>query len=175
MSNHKQKKFLKLYQPVHDKFERFCRARAYADMPYEDLMNESLLIAYQKMNDIQKQSSFLSYLIGISIRLLANSRKKHKAIIPEDEFVLTNFEDPENTMERQFEVQRLHQALATLPDLQREALILFEIIGFSIKEIMDLQKSSESAVKQRLARGRKGLTRMLSKDTILRKEGKDEA
>ena len=175
MSSLKQKKFLELYKPIHDRFERFCRARAYADMPYEDLINETLLIAYQKMNEIKKQTSFLSYLIGISIRILANSRKKHKALISEDEFVLKNFQDPENLIEKQFEVEMLHQALAMLPDQQRESLILFEIVGFSIKEIMDLQNSSESAVKQRLARGRKGLYNILNEERILRKEGTDEA
>ena len=175
MSNRKQKKFLELYKPVHDRFERFCRARAYADMPYDDLINETLLIAYQKMDQLKKQSSFLSYLIGISIRILANARKKHKAIIPQDEFVLKNFEDPENQIERQFEIEMLHQALAMLPEQQREALILFEIVGFNIKEIMDLQKSGESAVKQRLARGRKGLCKILSEAKVFRKEGTNES
>ena len=174
MSNRKQKKFLELYRPVHDRFEKFCRARAYADMPYEDLINDTLLVAYQKMDEIKKQSSFLSYLIGISIRILANARKKNKAIIPEDEFVLKNFEDPDNQIERQFEVEMLYQGLAMLPDQQREALILFEIVGFNIKEIMDLQNSGESAVKQRLARGRKGLSKILSEEKVFRKEDTDE-
>jgi len=56
----------------------------------------------------------------------------------------------------------LHRALALLPEAQREALILFEISGFSIKEVAGLQAASISAVKQRLKRGREKLTEILT-------------
>ena len=41
-------------------------------------------------------------------------------------------------------------------------LILFEISGFSIKEVAGLQAASISAVKQRLKRGREKLTEILT-------------
>ena len=171
MSKRKQKKFLSLYKPIHDRFERFCRARAYSDMPYEDLINETLLVAYQKIDGLKNQSAFLSFLIGISIRIVANSKKKNKASAPNDELLFNNYADPEDTMEKQFDVAFLHQALSQLPDSQREALILFEITGFSIKEIMELQKSSESAVKQRLARGRRALAEIVKHELTSKKGG----
>lgn len=157
MNKSKQQHFLSLYQPVHDRFERFCRARAYYDMPYEDLMNETLLVAFHKFEALKKEGAFLSFLIGISTRLLANAHRKHRAETVEDEQLLINYADADERIEQQFEVEFLHQALAQLPDAQREALILFELTGFSIKEIMELQNSSLSAVKQRLARGRVAL------------------
>lgn len=163
MSKNKQQYFLALYQPIHNRFERFCRARAFYDMPYEDLMNETLLVAYKKFDQLKNEAAFLSFLIGISTRLLANSHRKKKATTVEDEFILTNYPDPERQVDRQFEVETLHKALAQLPDIQREALILFEITGFSIKEIMELQNSGQSAVKQRLARGRTALAEIIKK------------
>ena len=168
MSKRKQKKFLALYQPVHDRFERFCRARAYANMPYEDLVNETLLVAYQKMEELEKQSSFLSFLIGISLRLLSNAKKKKRAVLVNDECQLHNHADPEDRMEQQWNVALLHQSLALLPEKQREAIILFEITGFSIKEIAALQNSSESAVKQRLARGRSALAGIVKNELALK-------
>ena len=45
MIKERQKRFLALYEPNHDRFERFCRARVYGRMEYQDLINESLLIA----------------------------------------------------------------------------------------------------------------------------------
>ena len=172
VSKQKHQQFLALYQPVHDRFERFCRARAYADMPYEDLINETLLIAYKKLDEINKPSSFLSYLIGISIRILSNARKKKRAMVSNDLHTLPQFADPENGVERQFEVAFLHHALTFLPDAQREALILFEITGFSIKEIMAIQESSESAVKQRLSRGRKALAEVVKQHLTVTKGSK---
>lgn len=161
MNSKKQKHFLKLYQPVHARFEKFCRARAFGDFPYEDLVNESLLIAFKKMDEIKNEKAFLSYLIGISTRILANSKRKKKSINVDEPSIFTQYPDPNNFIEKQFEIELLYQSLAKLPELQQEAIILFEITGFSIKEIMKIQDSGESAVKQRLSRGRKELAKII--------------
>lgn len=164
MSKKKHQQFLQLYQPVHERFERYCRAHAYGDMPYQDLINETLLVAYQKIETLKKQDAFLSFLIGISIRLLANHKRKRKLKMVQDDIALVQYADPNNVLEQQFKVELLHQALAQLPALQREAIILFEITGFSIKEIMVLQNSGLSAVKQRLARGRVALAKIIKQE-----------
>lgn len=166
MSKKKQQHFLRLYEPVHARFERFCRARACGDMPYEDLMNETLLIAYKRMNEIQKIDSFLSFLIGISIRILANLKRKHRTRNLHEDFAISDYPDPNFKEESPYDVEMLHQALAKLPELQREAIILFEITGFSIKEIMEIQQSSVSAVKQRLLRGRKALASIIKTELL---------
>lgn len=157
MAMSKQQQFLKLYRPVHDQFERFCRARAYGDVPYGDLINDTLLIAFSKMDSLQKEKAFLSYLIGIAIKILSNAKRKKKPITGVDEYVFHNHPDPSSAVEKKFEIEMLYKALSCLPKLQREALILFELTGYSIKEIMEIQNSGSSAVKQRLARGRKEL------------------
>lgn len=161
----KQKHFLKLYEPIHGRFERFCRARVYGRMEYKDLMNESLLIAFEKLDSLKSEKAFLSFLIGISIRLLANYNKKKK----EDSLVkLEQLNYVESTIKTEIdaEVYLLHQALNQLPESQKEALILFEISGFSIKEVAQIQEASESAVKQRLKRGREKLTEILTFESL---------
>lgn len=55
-----------------------------------------------------------------------------------------------------------YAALDTLPDKQREAVIMFEILGFSMKEIHDVQGRTLIAIKVRISRGRAELTRLLS-------------
>lgn len=160
--HNKQHQFLKLYQSVHDQFERFCRARVYGDMDYEDLMNETLLLAYEKFDQLKSKKAFLSFLFGICVRLLANNNRK----IKETAYQKQNFDytDVNANSEKDAEVYLLHQAMAQLSEEQREAIILYEISGFSIKEIVEIQNASESAVKQRLKRGREKLTYILSFD-----------
>lgn len=156
-----QEHFLKLYKPIHDRFERFCRVRVYGNMDYEDLMNDTLLIAYQKLNTLKSEAAFFSFLVGISIRVLANHHKKKK----EDslgEFDHLNINDVNANASRDAEISMLYQALSLLPDAQRECIILFEISGFSIKEIMEIQQAKESAIKQRLKRARASLKEILS-------------
>jgi RNA polymerase sigma-70 factor (ECF subfamily) len=49
---------------------------------------------------------------------------------------------------------RATAALATLEPAQREAIVLFELHGYSIDEIAEIQRASVPAVKSRLTRGR---------------------
>jgi RNA polymerase sigma-70 factor (ECF subfamily) len=157
----KKDQFLSLYEPVYSSFERFCRARTYGDMDYEDLMNETLLLAFQKFDQLQSKDSFLSFLFGISVRLLANNHRKKKAELHSGTGLENVAIASENT-EQRAEVHLLHKALRCLKEEQREALILFEISGFPIKEIAQIQECSVDAVKQRLSRGRKRLTEILT-------------
>ena len=163
MANTKQERFLELYQPAHAPFERFCRARAFGDIPYEDLINETLLVAYRKIDTLQNEKSFRSFLIGIAIRVLSNEKRKKRPQSGVEEYIFNNHPSPSRAIDKKFEIEMLHKALSYLPELQREALILFEITGYSIKEIMEIQKSGSSAVKQRLARGRKELATRITK------------
>ena len=55
--------------------------------------------------------------------------------------------------------ERASRALGTLPPVQREAVVLHTIESFSVEEIASIQGVSVSAVKSRLARGRKRLRR----------------
>ena len=79
-------------------------------------------------------------------------------------------EDVNSSTSLKTEVYFLYQALSELSDVQQEAIILFEITGFSIKEIMKIQEASESAVKQRLKRGRENLVSILNYESNYQKE-----
>ena len=152
---------MSLYRPVHDRFERFCRARVYGEMDHGDLINETLLLAYKKFDTLKSEQAFLSFLFAIAIRVLANAYRKKKPKISlegvrEDQIISSD------NPEKDLDVQLLHEALALLPNDQRESLILFEISGFSIKEIAELHQVGESAVKQRLRRGRMNLAKSLT-------------
>lgn len=159
-----QQNFLALYKPIHDRFERFCRARVYGNMAHQDLMQDTLLVAFEKMTTLKSEKAFFSFLVGISVRLLSNHHKKKKATTyPHNQ----NFdvEDVNAITTRDAEIHLLHKALALLPETQKECIILFEITGFSIKEIQEIQGVSSSAVKQRLKRGREKLKEILTFDS----------
>lgn len=162
MSRKKQTRFLRLYEPVHDRFERFCRARAYSQTDHRDVMHESLLVAYERLDSLRSEGAFFSFLVGICIRLLANGHRKMKPELGWDESFLESKARSTDNPEQATEVYLLHCALAQLSEDQRESILLFEIAGFSIKEIAIMHGVSESAVKQRLRRGRERLTQLLT-------------
>lgn len=164
MSKTKQEEFLELYEPIHDRFERFCRARVYGKMEFRDLINETLLVAFDQFETLKSKKAFLSFLFTISIRILS----KHHAKIQERSLTqndnTTLIQDFSSKTEMDAEVHFLYEALSKLNSNERESIILFEISGFSIKEISKLQSSSVSAVKQRLKRGRKKLVEIMTFD-----------
>lgn len=162
MTQSKKHAFMELYQPVHENFERFCRARVYGDTDFKDLMHDTIVIAFEKFEKLEDPKAFLHFLFGISIRVLANTNRKQRLVHVTDE--AQNVPDETMRADKNEDVHLLYQALSRLPEEQREALVLFEISGFSIAEIAELQNAGVSAVKQRLARGRKALLELLQEN-----------
>jgi len=153
---------MELYQPIHENFERFCRARVYGDTDFKDLMHDTIVIAFEKFDQLEDPKAFLHFLFGISIRVLANTNRKQRLVHVTDE--AQNVPDETLRADRNEDVHLLYQAMSRLPEEQREALALFEISGFSIAEIAELQNAGVSAIKQRLARGRKALLELLQEN-----------
>lgn len=164
MSNPKQVEFLEAYKSCHAPFVRYCSALAHGKMDAEDLVQDVLLTAYQHFSKIEKKSELLHYLIrGARNRSISIWRKKkYKA-----EFVEKHAErmrSQEVPADVLLDIQTLYKVLDTLPETQRDALILFEISGFSMKEIAKIQDSTEGAVKTKISRGRQKLKGLLNED-----------
>jgi RNA polymerase sigma-70 factor (ECF subfamily) len=101
-------------------------------------------------------------LFGTATRILANHRKKKRPEYVDQLKGKYECSHNENdSIEQQFEINDLYKCLQELDQVTSECIILFEISGFSIKEIMGIQNSSEAAVKQRLSRGRKQLLTLM--------------
>ena len=169
MSKAKQQKFLDLYEPIHDRFERFCKARVYGNMEFQDLVNETLLVAFDKFDTLKSKQAFLAFLFGISIRILSNNNRKKKENYLQSEEKSHDIEDNSAKTEMDAEIHFLYKALGQLKETQRESIILFEISGFSIKEIAKLQDTTISAVKLRLKRGRKNLMEIMTFESTFKR------
>jgi RNA polymerase sigma-70 factor (ECF subfamily) len=159
----KQERFMQLYAPVHDRFERYCKTRAFGEFHFKDIMHDTLIVAFEKFDILKSQEAFLYFLFGIATRILSNQRKKMRPVYT-DNFNHNNLQlsTHEAPVERQIEIRHLYEQLDKLDNETRDCIILFEISGFSIKEIMTIQNAGESAVKQRLSRGRKQLTELMN-------------
>ncbi|MDX1408787.1 MAG: RNA polymerase sigma factor [Saprospiraceae bacterium] len=166
----RQSSFLSLYRPVHDRFERFCRARVFGIMDHRDLIHDTLLIAFEKFDRPTCEKAFLSFLCGIALRVLSNHRRKRKEVgFPDGMPEIAG----ELRSDHSSEVYLLHKALSKLPDAQRESLILFEIAGFSVREIAGIHEVSEPVVRQRLVRGRKKLAQILAPEFSITCKGQE--
>ncbi len=155
--------FMKMYQPLHERFERFCKSRSYGSVSFEDLMHDSLIIAFDKLKNCTEPKVFLSFLFGTAIRVLANQRRKKQVIYVENYTEKIN-NSTVNDGEINLQKDELYFALAQLNSDTSDCIVLFEISGFSIKEIAEITKMKEATVKQRLVRGRKQLLTILNEE-----------
>jgi len=161
----KKKQFMELYEPVHGSFERFCKARSYGVCDFNDLMHDTLVIAFEQFDSLKNREAFLSFLFGITTKVHANFRRKNQPLSFAEVKGVENTQDHSYSVEKNFQHDELYEALNMLSLDYRNCIILFEIAGFSLKETAEIQECSVDAVKQRLSRGRKMLLEALSERT----------
>lgn len=156
---------MELYEPVHGSFERFCKARSYGVCDFNDLMHDTLIIAFEQFDTLKNKEAFLSFLFSITNKVHANFRRKNKPMSFSEVTGIENSPDHTFSIEKNFQHDELYEALNKLPIDYRNCIILFEIAGFSIKETAEIQECTIDALKQRLSRGRKMLMEALSEKT----------
>jgi RNA polymerase sigma-70 factor (ECF subfamily) len=161
---------MRLLLPVSDNIFRFISAMERDTEVAKDIMGDTLLIAYEKIDSLSHEQAFLSWMLTIARRVFyrKNIRKKLFGWFDEEHVSETT---PSDTLspEAATDITFLHTALQKLPAKQREALVLFEIVGLSLEEIRQIQGGSLSAIKMRLVRGREKLA-ILLKGTSLNEE-----
>lgn len=161
MATQTHQEFLDWYQPIHEAFTRYCSSRAYAWMETEDLVQEAILATLRNYARIRDKEKLLGYMIGITNNILKNQWRKKQREANWDEKALARMESQIGNPELAMDIHDLHKAIQALSETQKTAILLFEISGFSIKEIAAIQETSEGAVKTRLSRARANLKKML--------------
>lgn len=162
MTGDLHQEFLTLYEPLHDRFTRYCSSNAYGLMETEDLVQETILCTLQQFERIHDRNKLLWYMIGVANNIVRNQLRRQKFKGTFDEKAANKLQARTGDPEAALDIHYLYKALHQLPAKDKEAVILFEISGFSIREISAAQKSSEGAVKTRLSRARQKLKEILS-------------
>ena len=153
-------RFRRLIEPIHDAVLAFARGLCRSRSEGDDLFQEAVLRAFAKLDGLRDDASFRAWLYRIVVTVHRNRCRRAfwrrllpfggDASAPED----TDYRTSNWSAELAESSRRAREALATLPAVQREAIVLFEIEGWKVEEIADVQGVSVSAIKSRLARGR---------------------
>lgn len=154
MSTAKQTAFLHAYNRCHEPFLRYCSALAYGKMDVQDLVQDVLLSAFQRFEQIEKKDELLHYLVRAArYRAISGwrSRRRSEALCQRQAARLMS---NGATADMLVDVQLLYSQLDKLPSVQRDALVLFEVSGLSMAEIASIQHCSEGSVKTRVSRAR---------------------
>ncbi|HHU06880.1 MAG TPA: RNA polymerase sigma factor [Clostridiaceae bacterium] len=128
----------------------------------EDCLQKSLIRILDNLDNFHGKSSFFTWCYRITINIcydFLRSKSRCKEDLWDDterEFPVhsTNTKQAAEEIEQAETMKKIRAALLRLPDAYRDTVILFEIDGYSVKEIAVMQEISQGTVKSRLSRGR---------------------
>lgn len=152
-----------LLGPVHDQARATARRLSRSPSDGDDLFHEALLRAYDRLRSLRDESAFRAWFYSILLSVHRNRTrggfwKRFSSLEQKRDLGFDPVgEDGAIREEERRRADRASRALGSLPAVQRQAVILFELEGFTVEEIAVMQKVSVSAVKSRLARGRQRL------------------
>lgn len=160
---------VKLYQ---DAVYRFGRAMCGTPEDAQDVVQDTLMTALQKVGEFRGDASFRTWLYAIARSQCSRRRRKTRRefLTAEEHLGLREMPDPAplavETLQSNDDRAKVQAAIDTLPDMYREVLVLRDIEGMTAPQVAETLGLTVEAVKSRLhrARGRirDALTRALA-------------
>lgn len=153
--------FLALYHLHRTPVFRFAWRLTRSAPAAEDVTQECFLALLDGARFDGRQGSLRTYLLGIT----RNLARKRMRIAERESDERADVAAPLDTLGDLLAAERsalVEQAVAALPPLQREALILFEYEDLPLEEIAGITGTDVGAVKARLHRARESLRRQLA-------------
>ena len=167
--------FIALLQPHYNSAAQYCRALFQGTRDAEDGLQDAIVAAMENFGALKQEEKFRSWFFTIITRTFyaAKSRETKKvklfAVLTEKNrnFPAVYHDDVFSTKENV-----LLEALHSLTEKERAAILLFELGGFSLTEIQQIQgEKSLSAIKSRLSRTREKLRNTILQLVQLNEQG----
>ena len=161
-NSQKINEFMQLYRPVQHRLSAYCRVVAGDDEKAHDLIQDTLVAAFENFGTLRDPNSFQFFLFGIARNYHLKQKRRMKFFGNQSDIKTANIEFSADSIEMNYDIDLIRQAIASLNADQREVVLLFHILGFSISDIVRDLKITEAAVKNRLMRGRENLRKSLA-------------
>jgi RNA polymerase sigma-70 factor (ECF subfamily) len=149
----------------------------------EDAAQETMLKALKNLNSFRAESKFSTWLISIAINE-ARARLRHARVLKFES--VDGMEDDENVtpavisdwrevpleaLERKELREQLRNAIASLPEIYREVLLMRDVEELNIAETASALGLNEGVVKTRLLRARVMLQKILAPQLMTKRGG----
>jgi len=159
------------------RYERTALSVAYAQLHDAhragDAVQEAFLRACQELPHLQELARFGGWLLQIVRNAAIDFRRRIRPTTPEFPDLAARDTDPARALEERDRAACVKQALESLDDITRTAVVMRYYEGLSAKEIGEALEMSPAAIDMRLSRARGQLRGLLS-PLVGEEEKKDE-
>lgn len=157
-----REQFITLVETSQGAFRRFLTALCCGDAALaDDVAQESYIKAYLSCDSLKDASKFKAWIYRIGYTTFINHKRSARFDAGYEEAMHLTADERSDSA---YAYQHLYEALNRLPAKERTSVLLFYMENYSIKEIAELQSTTENAVKQHLSRGRNHLRGLLSNE-----------
>lgn len=148
-----------LLTPLHDDARAFARRLCHSAADGDDVFQDAVVRAMRRLRDLRDVERFRPwfYRIIITVARTRYRRSFWRRLVPLAGAEPSQGNTPLEAVSDRDGADRVRRALASLSSVQREAVVLFELEGFTVEEVAAIQEVTPSAVKSRLSRGRQKL------------------
>jgi len=142
----------------------------------DDIAQDSLIKAWRSLSTFRGECSFSTWLFRVTVNtardvIRTNARRPVVSLTRSDDDeeepeiwdvpVTSGDEIPEDALERRETIEAVRRAVESLPDDQRQAVVLRDIHGLPYDEISRILGAEVGTVKSRINRGRTNLKKIL--------------
>lgn len=137
-----------------------CRNRSLAD----DMMQDTIVKAWAKIDTFEPGSNMKAWLFTILRNTYYTRHQKMKREVSDKDGAFTDTLSVKPDHDGRLQMRDFKTAFETLPDEQREALMLVGAQGFSYEEAAGTVGVAIGTIKSRVNRARAALTELMSLD-----------
>ena len=154
-----------LYRLYSKAMYNICLRMLRNDMDAEDLLQNSFVDIYGKINTFRFQSSIGAWIKRIVINNCINFLKKKRLFFEEIDDRLGNIEEESPVEAPEFNIDAIKRAVFQLPDGYRVVFSLYLMEGYDHQEIADILKVSVATSKSQYSRAKKKLKELLRSES----------
>ena len=144
--------FTELMRSQMQSMYRTAKAILMNDEDVSDAIQDTLLICWEKLNELRMDQYFRTWVTKILINNCYGMIRNNKQITYMDEL-------PEKASEENVSNLEWREALSAIDEKYRIVLVLFYSEGFHTKEIAKILGITDSTMRTRLSRGREQLAK----------------
>jgi len=153
------------YKPMYNASLRILNNEAET----EDVMQDSFLDAFRKLEDFKGEGNFGGWLRRIVVNNSLDELKKRKETVSFEENQVDIEDEKDEFVENmEYRVKEIKRAILALPEEHRVIISLFLIEGYDHEEISQILNISNNASRTRFSRAKGKLLRILSEQRTIK-------